>query len=98
MSDPLLIPPSNIPFIDKAGFVTAPWRTFFTTLLSRVYGSNGELQAHSSLLDAIAADSTAGFILQTSASAISKQAAGISATKTTLTSVTIQNGVITAWS
>lgn len=99
MANLVQIPPSNIPVIDARGFMLAPWRGFFENLLARSGGVNAGLQPEDDTLTALAAlDATAGFVRQTGADAFTKQAPGISATKTGLTSVTITNGIITAWS
>lgn len=92
------IPPSNIPVLDPRGYMTKAWRSFFENLLTRAGGVNGGLQPEDPTLDALAAlDATAGFVRQTGADAFTKQTVGISATKTSLSSVTLVNGIVTAW-
>lgn len=99
MANLVQMPPSSIPLADSRNYMLPPWRSFFEGLLARAGGVNAGLQPESDILTALSAlDATTGFLRQTGADTFTRQALGISATKTSVSSVTIVNGIITAWS
>lgn len=91
------IPPATTPVLDAKGYMTQPWRTFFTQLVTRAGGIVGELQPQDPTLDALAAlNAAAGVLRQTGADTFTKTP-GVTGTKSPPASITTIDGIITAW-
>lgn len=98
MSALVQLPPPNVPVLDARNMMTEPWYRFFGSLVTRAGGVTGALQPEDPTLTALAALSAApGVLVQTAADTFVKRL-GVSGTKTPPASVTLQNGVVTAWS
>lgn len=93
------LPPRNVPFLDpRTGTVSDAWYRFLGSLVTRAGGISGALQPEDPTLTALAAmDASVGVVVETAPDVFTKRA-GLTGTKSPINSLTLQNGVVTAWS
>ena len=96
MTNPVQIPPSNVPLMANDGTLHPAYRSFFTALLDRAGGILGGVQPADPTLDALAAlNGSAGTLIQTGADAFTK-VNGLANFSGPITNLTVVKGQVTA--
>jgi hypothetical protein len=74
MTTTLQIPPASTPVLDRNGYMTQAWRTFFNDLVTRAGGITGGLQAADDTLTGLAEmDTATGLVAETGVDTFAKR-------------------------
>ena len=74
MTEILQLPPAQTPVLDGKGYMTQPWRNFFSALVSRAGGIIGGWQTADPVLDSLSGlNATPGLLILSAADTITKR-------------------------